>query len=143
MLLPSASRVASMLTQVFKKRDDRNRKTRERMRRLRAKQALDLPQVKQEQLEAKRAAQERNRALLAHKSRTHRRSLSYRRRNVITRASRQAARERAALEVAVAGLEPRNSSLDGSLENSDDNSDSSSDSDTFSPSAGEDDGDDE
>ncbi|KAJ7872117.1 hypothetical protein B0H13DRAFT_2349624 [Mycena leptocephala] len=133
------------------------------MRRLRAKQALDLPQVKQEHWKPNAPPKNgtargaslfsyllrpsdvcpRNRALLAHKSRTHRRSLSYRRRNVITRASRQAARERAALEVAVAGLEPRNSSLDGSLENSDDNSDSSSDSDTFSPSAGEDDGDDE
>jgi hypothetical protein len=40
---------------------ERNRKTRERMTRLRAKQASDSPKVKQERLEAKRAAQERYR----------------------------------------------------------------------------------
>ncbi|KAJ7932155.1 hypothetical protein B0H13DRAFT_1857288 [Mycena leptocephala] len=40
---------------------ERNRKTRERMERLRAKQALDSPKVKQERLEAKRAAQQRYR----------------------------------------------------------------------------------
>ncbi|KAJ7920664.1 hypothetical protein B0H13DRAFT_2319195 [Mycena leptocephala] len=90
---------------------ERNRKTRERMTRLRAKQASDSPKVKQERLEAKRAAQEhyreKNRAILAQKSRCRRRVQTYRREQAKTQAFRRAGREGAALEAAIGELEPR------------------------------------
>ncbi|KAJ7880189.1 hypothetical protein B0H13DRAFT_1891906 [Mycena leptocephala] len=109
----------------------RNRKTRERMARLREKQTLDSPKVQQERLEAKRAAQQRyrekNRALLAKKSRYRRRSQGYRREEAKTKALKRAGRERATLEAAIAQLEPEDENSDSSDDSYFDSSDDQTD----------------
>ncbi|KAF8215192.1 hypothetical protein K438DRAFT_1955174 [Mycena galopus ATCC 62051] len=88
----------------------RNAKTRERMARLRAKQALKSPEVQQRhhdaKLEAQRKYWEKNRKRLALKARCHQQVRSFRRGEGQLWAFKRAALEDSTLEAAIKDLEP-------------------------------------
>ncbi|KAF8176872.1 hypothetical protein K438DRAFT_1978911 [Mycena galopus ATCC 62051] len=96
----------------------RNAKTRERMAKLRAKQADDPPEVQERRLEAKRVAQkkyrENNRRFLALRARCGRQVKSFRREEPKRLAFKRAAFEHRTLEDAIKLLEPEIDASDSS-----------------------------